>query len=396
MTALSSRSIQRELGSYRFNLRRDIGLLNLSHVPFHENPAVRHAIAPDRDLEDGLMGGGRLSGFAVEPEPLPGQIQAASLELRVGDVVHYMKGDFTSLSPRDVEKYARDSKGLKSGEEIIIYPGEVCAVRSYERLRLPEDYYGISDIRSGFARVGVGGGAAVTRNGVISGEEYLREPEHVYFKIIPHAFPIILRCGQTRPVQVWFREHGSGALSSQEIEKGYGKDFGLMRHGEKIDFSHALLDENGLALTLRTSGYYVQKLGRKKAIDVMLKRGYNWEEYFEFVEDGDSLMIKPGRLYLLGSKEEIFFSPMVCGDLARSPDTIGHGLSNNFARFVNPGYRGELTMEVWSYADRNWILIDGQHLGRVSLEGLDSAPLHIYRGNFQHQKAPLLTGCFKQ
>mgnify|MGYP001568683841 CR=1 FL=1 len=55
-------------------------------------------------------------------------------------------------------------------------------------------------LESGLARVGCKAGAATIRNGILCGESYNGEPEHIYFKIELHAFPIVIRRKESRPV----------------------------------------------------------------------------------------------------------------------------------------------------------------------------------------------------
>lgn len=336
------------------------------------------------------------SCFVIDPEPSEDQIQGASLELRVGDELFIMKGEFTSLAPEDIPKYAKKRKKIKEGEEVLLEPGSVYVVKSLEKLRIPNNYYGISDARSSLARIGCGGCAATTRNGIIDSGFYNKEPEFVYFKIEPQAFPIILKQRETRPIQIRFRENGSGPLGAKEIEEIYGDAVVLKDNGNTIEFNHNLLDENGLVLKLNTFRYYVQKRNVKTPINISKKDYYNPEEFFDYIENGESVILKPNRLYLFGTKENISFNKMVCGDLVRSPDTLGQGLSNNFARFFDPGFSGEVTLEVWVYKNKPWQLFDGQYFGRILIERLDSEPLKSYEGTYKGQRAPRLPKMFKQ
>ena len=311
-------------------------------------------LIPDRGISCKMFPDDRISlehGFIIDPEPEPEQFQAESLELRTGKMIYTMKGDFTSFKPNQISGHAKDCKILKEGEEFIARPGEVYLVESFERIRLPQNVYGISDARSGVARIGCSGGAATGRNGVLESTFFTTEPEYVYFKIVPHAFPIILKYRESRPVQVRFRENGFGPLNAEEIRKIYGEDVGLYKKGKLVKFSHELLDENGLTLRVKTKGYYAQRENVNTPIDITRKDYYDPEEFFARVEDGDEVEIQPRRLYLFGSKETIVLADRLCGDLVRSPDTLGQGISNNFARFFGAGFKGEITMEVWNYRD---------------------------------------------
>lgn len=369
-----------------------------------ESSSVKHLL-PDRSImtsrQDPIITLPRTSPFSyfvVDPEPSEDQIQGASLELRVGDEIFMMKAEFSSLSLKDIPKYAEKREEIKKGEEVLLKPGNVYVVKSLEKLRIPNNYYGISDARSSLARIGCGGCAATTRNGILDGSFYNEEPEFVYFKIVPQAFPIILKQGETRPIQIRFRKNGSGPLDAKEIKEIYGDKVFLKDNGNMIKFNHDLLEENGLVLRLNTSKYYVQKRDVKTPIDISRKDYYDPEEFFDYVEieNGENVILEPNRLYLFGTKENISFSKMVCGDLVRSTDTLGQGLSNNFARFFDPGFSGEVTLEAWVYKNTPWLLNDGQYCGRILIESLDSEPLKSYEGAYKGQRAPRLPKMFKK
>src|SRR3989344_1519794 len=187
MTALSDRTIYAEMISGGYDRRN-----YLVHHGLMNSRFVRHAIAPDRVFGDGMGNVASVdelandNRFVIEPVPLPEQVHASVLELRVGNEVFLMKGDFTSLHPSLIEEYADEKFVLKKKEAFIAEPGKVYMVKSLERLSLPKEYYGVSDARSGLARVGCGACAATTKHGVLDGGVYTGEPEHVYMKIQPH------------------------------------------------------------------------------------------------------------------------------------------------------------------------------------------------------------------
>lgn len=405
MATLSDNVLKRKIISQKERNRQVIDSL-VENILSREEEGSRSSkcgLLPDRSIMTSRQSTGitlpktnPFSCFVVDPEPSEDQIQGASLELRVGDELFVMKGEFTSLAPEDIPRYSKKRKEIKEGEEVLLKPGNVYVIKSLERLRIPNNYYGISDARSSLARIGCGGCAATTRNGIIDSGFYNKEPEFVYFKIEPQAFPIILKRGETRPIQIRFRENGSGPLGAKEIEEIYGDKVVLRDNGNMIKFNHDLLDENGLVLRLNTFRYYVQKKNVKIPIDISKKDYYNSEEFFEYIENGECVILKPNRLYLFGTKENISFDKMVCGDLVRSPDTLGQGLSNNFARFFDPGFSGEVTLEAWVYKDTPWQLFDGQYFGRILIERLDSEPLRSYEGTYKGQKAPRLPKMFKQ
>ncbi len=379
-------------------LRRNFNVSRLS-----DRSVRRSLFATLSEPDGGIVKGAFASGimdhtdFVVDPTPEDDQVQGASLDLRVGDEVFTMQGDFTSLRPEEVSRYALRRDDISDGKDFVLLPGHVYVVRSLEKIRIPSNYQGVSDAKSSLARIGCGAGAATIRNGIIGGEIYNGEPENIYFKIEPHAFPVIIRKKESRPLQIRFREIGSGPLNVEEIKREYGKLFRLSEGDVDLGFKSdegALVEENGLILRLDTSEYYVQRNVRTP-IDISKVGYYNSGEFFDFVQNEDGVLLDPNRLYLFGSRETVHLGRLVCGDLVRSPDTLGQGLSNNFARFFDPGFEGEITLEVWSYKPKPWILRGGQYFGRVLLERLDDAPLHPYQGTYVGQKAPRLPKFFK-
>jgi len=347
------------------------------------------ALLPDREVRN----------FLIDPFPKEDQFQGASLDLRVGNEVFVMKGNFTSLDIADIERHAISRHELSYGMEFILTPGKVYVVKSLERMRIPPEYQGISDAKSSLARIGCGAGAATIRDGIIGGDRYYSEPEHIYFKMRPHAFPVIIRAGESSPIQIRFREIRSGPLTLQEIRDRYGRMIRLSENGADLDPGRPhLFEENGLVLTLDTTEHYVQK-DAKTPIDITKFGYYDPEEFFTFVRDGEGVEVMPGRLYLFGSNETIHLDNLMCGDLVRSPDTLGQALSNNFARFIQPGFNGEITMEVWNYDPFGspWFLRNRQYFGRVLVEALDGYPRHVYQenGSYVNQKAPRLPKFFK-
>jgi dCTP deaminase len=98
-----------------------------------------------------------LSGFSIENllkskklviEPLdPGQIQPASVDLRISDEILIAKGEEIDFENPEYEKIQRN--------EIVLPPKTHVLVRTMERVELPNDVGGMVKLRSSLSRIGV-------------------------------------------------------------------------------------------------------------------------------------------------------------------------------------------------------------------------------------------------
>ena len=101
-------------------------------------------VLSDKTIKE-LLDSGRLVITPLES----GQIQPASVDLRIADEMMILKGDeieFGGIKPQ-YEKIMQD--------ELIIPPKTQVLVRTVERVELPNDVGGITKLRSSASRVGL-------------------------------------------------------------------------------------------------------------------------------------------------------------------------------------------------------------------------------------------------
>ncbi|MEH6728243.1 MAG: 2'-deoxycytidine 5'-triphosphate deaminase, partial [Hyphomicrobiales bacterium] len=155
-------------------------------------------------------------GIAADAEPVEGQIQPASLDLRLGSIAYRIRASFLPGPELSVaEKLARYTMhvvDLTPGA--VLETGCVYLVPLQERLDLPEGLSASANPKSSTGRLDI-----FTRVIVDKAREFDQIPQGysgpLYLEISPRTFPIVVRPG-SRLSQIRFRS-GHPQLSDQEL-----------------------------------------------------------------------------------------------------------------------------------------------------------------------------------
>lgn len=353
--------------------------------------------APPSELMGGFMG----EPLIVEPAPLPDQIQPASLEIRVGTEFWETDVLFTGFDRETLNRHSIIHKdNLDHGDEIICRPGYVYIVRSFESLKLPSTIEGISDTKSTVGRVGA--------LSLVTDERFthLRAgfsnngcPGEIYFTVQPLAFPIILRVGQTRLIQIRFREVGTSYIDMETLRRVYGNENWVsLFHDDKLISPLDALDETGLRLTLDTDRIFVQKKHATEPLDLTLKNHYDPKKFWEEIRGNDEIVMEPETLYLFASRERIKLGANTCGFILRDDPVLGIGVRTHLAGLIDPGFNGRITLEYWS--EKRRVIKNGQYGGKVLVEVMNPPAPVLYGAeelgsSYQMQDAPKLANIFK-
>ena len=106
----------------------------------------------------------------------------------------------------------------------------------------------------------------------------------------------------------------------------------------------------------------------------------NHEYQVNFIE------IVPGMAILATTIEYIKMPPDCAGVLYLKSSMARQGLDHALAGFVDPGFCGQLTLELHSH--RPIVLTVGQRIIQLVLYRLESAPDNGYNGRYQGQVGP--------
>ncbi|MCF6276049.1 MAG: 2'-deoxycytidine 5'-triphosphate deaminase, partial [Robiginitomaculum sp.] len=214
---------------------------------------LRNGILPAQDLvkliADGHVHARRSSepmlDRAFEPEIETGQIQPASLDLRLGPIAYRLRASFLPGAARMVtdcldKHLVMHEIDLTNGA--VLETGCVYLVPLMESLQLPENLSARTNPKSSTGRLDVF--TRVIADGASQFETI--DPGYsgpLYVEIAPRTFSVLARPGD-RLVQIRFRRGAENILNSQTVSidlKGHGKDgiigWRARRHSGLVDIA---------------------------------------------------------------------------------------------------------------------------------------------------------------
>lgn len=100
----------------------------------------------------------------------------------------------------------------------------------------------------------------------------------------------------------------------------------------------------------------------------------------------DSIIIDPGFAYLATTLEYIKMPKCAAGVVYLKSSLARQGLDHALAGWVDPGFCGELTMEL--HAHRPITLHTGQRIIQLVLYQTYGVPDNLYNGKYQNQRGP--------
>jgi dCTP deaminase len=333
------------------------------------------------------------AGIINAARPLDvGQVQPASLDLRLGEWAYRVRASFLPGPARTVARQLEQTSlhRIALGEGAVLETGCVYIVPLLESLKLPRDIAALANPKSSTGRLDI-----FTR--VIA--DYSRAFDTVpagydgplYAEISPRTFPILVRTG-SRLAQIRFRR-GAQLQSDAIIAE-------LHAHEGLISEREANIDK-GIALSVDLAGQgHDEPIGfRAKRhaglVDVDRVGALEVLDYWEPLRERGSLILDPDQFYILASKESVRVPPTHAAEMVPYNPLVGE-FRVHYAGFFDPGFGhqsggGEgarAVLEVRSH-DVPFILEDGQIIGRLIYEPLTEAPERVYGqgigSNYQRQ-----------
>ena len=353
-----------------------------------DRPQGRSGILPAHEIQ-ALIDRGALQ--ASEPF-VEGQIQPASLDLRLGRTAYRVRASFLpgpelSVSKR-LEGLALHEFDLSAGA--VLETGCVYIVPLLEELALDEDTAAAANPKSSTGRLDV-----FTRVITDAAREFdqiergYRGP--LYAEISPRTFSVLVRTG-TRLSQIRFRR-GEPTHSDDLIRELHSREPLISSGDPNVD--------NGIALTVDLSGQTSKgPIGfRAKRhsglIDVDQPGSCDVLDYWEPLWHRGELVLDPDQFYILASKEAVRVPPTHAAEMVPYNPLVGE-FRVHYAGFFDPGF-GHATgdgegsravLEVRSH-EVPFILEDGQIIGRLVYETLTETPDEVYGAgigsNYQRQ-----------
>jgi dCTP deaminase len=319
-----------------------------------------------------------IDGAITTSEPLaPGQVQPASLDLRLGREAYRVRASFlpgaTSLADRlhDFEMHRFDLAG-----GAVLEKGCVYLVPLVEGLALPADISAVANAKSSTGRLDL-----FTRLITDRGREFDRiEPGYtgrLYAEISPRSFSVLVRPGM-RLNQIRFRR-GHAVVADDDLRR--------LDARERLVSGDAHI-AGGLAFSVDLAGPGLVGYRAKPhtgLIDLDLVGHYDPTEFWEPVTAHDRrIILDPGAFYILVSREAVHVPPDYAAEMAPYLAMVGE-FRVHYAGFFDPGFghaaagggnsRGVLEVRCH---EAPFALDHGQVVGRLVYERMAERPEILY------------------
>lgn len=97
------------------------------------------------------------------------------------------------------------------------------------------------------------------------------------------------------------------------------------------------------------------------------------------IDDGDAYLLHPGDFVLGSTTETVSISPMFCGWLEGKSSNGRLGIQvHSTAGFIDPGFRGDITLEIGNMARMPVVLWPGMGIGQLVIAHLTSRAMRPY------------------
>ena len=343
-----------------------------------ERPAGGSGVFIGADIE-ALVASGAIAADLPLGE---GQIQPASVDLRLGPVAYRVRSSFLPLEGRRVadmlRRHAMHAIDLSKGavlERQCFY-----VVPLLESLALPRGLGGTTNPKSSTGRLDVF--TRVICDGA-SGFDLVPQGYRgpLYAEISPKTFSIFVHEG-SRLTQLRLRR-GAVALSEKAMRETQAAT--PLVHGAD---AAGTIKDNTIAVSVDLEGADSDGLIGYRArrhsgvIDLDKISHYDARAFWEPIhaENGGGLILDPGEFYILASKERVSVPPNLCAEMV-AYDVLNGEFRVHYAGFFDPGFGWpegtRAVLEVRSH-EVPFLLEHGQIVGRLAYERLTAVPERIY------------------
>ncbi|MBL3551558.1 2'-deoxycytidine 5'-triphosphate deaminase [Rhodovulum sulfidophilum] len=321
-----------------------------------------------------------------------GQVQPASLDLRLGPVAYRVRASFLAGEGRSVAERIADFRmhAIDLSQGAVLEKGCVYVVPLMERLALPPGIQAVANAKSSTGRLDL-----LTRTITDGGVEFDRirggYDGPLYAEICPRSFSVLVRPGQ-RLNQIRFRA-GQAVLSDDAL-RALDASAGLVSGGPAV-ISEGL----GFSVDLKPSGDDLVGYRAKPHSGVVDLDGIAAHDPAEFWEEIRSsagrIILDPGAFYILVSREAVHIPPDYAAEMAPYLAMVGE-FRVHYAGFFDPGFghddaggagsRGVLEVRCH---ESPFVLEHGQIVGRLVYERMSARPDALYgqgiASNYQGQ-----------
>ncbi|MBU0725527.1 MAG: 2'-deoxycytidine 5'-triphosphate deaminase [Alphaproteobacteria bacterium] len=337
------------------------------------------------------------TGEIAADTPIPeGQIQPASLDLRLGAVAHRVRASFlpgrNATVQQKIDQFGMHAIDLEKGA--VLERGCVYIVPLMERLKLRAGLSGMANPKSSTGRLDI-----FTRVITDHGEAFEAIPAGydgpLYAEIAPRTFSVLVRQG-TRLNQLRLRR-GQPSLGASELHALHLAQQLTDRPLDKEELLRGVPFSVDLVGDASAPGFGDGVIGfraRRNAglIDLDNIAGYAVEDFWEPLHAAKAspggLVLNPDDFYILASKETVAVPPEYAAEMVAYDTSVGE-FRVHYAGFFDPGFGhgvaggreggigSRAVLEVRSH-DVPFLIEDGQLVGRLVYEKLAGEPDKLY------------------
>jgi dCTP deaminase len=347
--------------------------------------------APTRNgrvMTAGILPGHKIEALAAKDaitaaRPfVEGQIQPASIDLRLGARAYRVRASFLPGPHRSVEQRLAalgfEEIDLEAGARLetnTVYIAEI-----EERLNLPASLSAAANPKSSTGRLDVFTRIIADRTDRFD----TIKPGYagkLYAEISPRTFPVRVRRG-SRLAQLRFRA-GEARLDDEALAQLHKRE--MLVAGLIPSFASGIAVSVDLAGTnaSRVIGYRAKSQAGE--IDVDRPGAYDAADFWVPLTSKDrTLILDPGEFYILASREAVHVPPAYAAEMMPFDPLVGE-FRVHYAGFFDPGFGhaaagghgSRAVLEVRS-RDVPFILEDGQTVARLVYERLSERPRTLY------------------
>ncbi|MBV0911901.1 2'-deoxycytidine 5'-triphosphate deaminase [Anianabacter salinae] len=329
--------------------------------------------------------------IACDRPPVEGQIQPASLDLRLGTTAYRVRASFLAgHGQRVIDRLADfEMHRVDLSNGAVLEKGCVYLIPLMERLDMPDGVTAVANAKSSTGRLDL-----LTRVIADGGTEFDRIPAGyqgpIYAEVCPRSFSVLVRPGM-RLNQIRFRR-GQAILTDAELTALH-QETGLVTGepviGDGLGFSVDLQPEDGDLVGFRAKPH-------TGVIDLDRLGHYTPGEFWEDIRTREGrIILDPGAFYILVSREAVHIPPDYAAEMAPFLAMVGE-FRVHYAGFFDPGFGHDAAggagsrgvLEVRCH-EAPFVLEHGQTVGRLVYERMSARPEVLYgagiKSNYQGQ-----------
>ena len=272
-----------------------------------------------------------------------GQIQPASIDLRLGQTAYRVRASFlpgqSSIMRNKIKDLLVTEIDLGGSSPVVFEPWSVFIVPLMEYLGLPSDVRGIANPKSTTGRLDI-----LTRLITECGDEFDRVPKgysgELFLEVVSRTFPICVRAG-TKLNQLRFVRGNRAPIGDGALEE-LAKENALVYEDEQNSQS-AYIDRGlGITVDLQGSGSGVvayEARNHSPPIELDRVNHYDIDDFWKIVSPrkNGGYILEPKGFYLLTSKQRVRVPPERAAEMVPYDPAQGE-FRLHYAGFFDPGF----------------------------------------------------------